>query len=327
MLSSMLQARLLFVFAIVLLLSGCGTAVEPKAVESAGDAKAAAAPPADNKASSTIIKQGEPPKSGLPSKIAITDFRFADSLLALGVKPYAMGSYLGSTTLEWLDPKALEGVINLGEDGNPEAVLNAQPDFIISWETQAKLYDNLSKVAPTLVLGESPDWKADFRQFAGFLGKTKEAEQWLSRYEDKAKAAKAQLASKIKPDTTALSMRIVGKEYRIYSDDQKLGRVIYQDLGFQAPEKVKPIDRRETISLEALPEFDADYLFIEVGAPKIGGDKEAQQKFTELEQSAIWKNLKAVKNNHVVIVPYWTDLDFPQVNEKSIDLVTSQIMK
>ncbi|GGE56485.1 hypothetical protein GCM10011391_39220 [Pullulanibacillus camelliae] len=276
-------------------------------------------------AGSGIVQKGDVPVSGHPKKIAITDFRFADSLLALGIKPYAMASYLGSTKLEWLDDKALNGVVNLGEQGNPEAVVDANPDLIIAWENQIDQYDNYSKIAPTLVIGESPDWKADFRQFAKILGKEKEAKQFLAQYDDKAKTARQRLAPKIGSDTTAVSMRIVGKEFRIYGDDQKLGRILYHDLKFKAPDKVKAIQRREAISMEALPQFDADYLFVEVGAPNIGGDKEAEQKFDELEQSPIWKNLKAVKNKHVILVPYWTDLDFPQVNVQSMNMVVKKV--
>jgi iron complex transport system substrate-binding protein len=246
--------------------------------------------------------------------------------LALGLKPYAMTSYLGETNSEWLPGTPLKGIKDLGEQANLEAVLEASPDLILAWETQDKIYDSLSKVAPTLLVGESPDWRADFQVYGQLFGKSKEVDQWLKQYDEKAKAAKQKIMTKVGPGKTAVFFRILEKEYRVYAADQKLGGILNKDLGFVVPEKIKPIKRRETISMEALPQFDADYYFVQVGGPVKGGDKAAEKRFAELEQSSIWKSLTAVKNNHVIQVPYWMDLDLPNVNEKSIQLITDKLL-
>lgn len=261
-----------------------------------------------------------------PKRIATTDFRLVDSLQTLGLEPIAMGSFLGQTELEWLDGAPSEDVINLGEDVNVEAVLATDPDIILAWKNHVKVYDDLTRIAPTVVIGESGDWRADYLDLADIFEKKKEAEAWLKSYEDKAASARSEIAKKIK-GKTAVFMRIMAKEYRIYGTSQVVGGILHEDLGIAVPEKVMPIERRETISEEVLPEFNPDYIFLEVGAPVIGGDKDAEKRYEELSNSSIWKGLTAVKEGHVFIIPYWTDLDIPQGNLKTLEMIKKMIIE
>ncbi|HEY2491790.1 MAG TPA: ABC transporter substrate-binding protein [Paenibacillus sp.] len=260
------------------------------------------------------------------AKIAVLDYRLADSMLALGMKPYAMTSYLGETDLEYMDGKPLPGVINLGDDINLEAVLQADPDFIIARQGNAKVYDDLVKIAPTIILEESDDWRADLRKFAEILDRTAEADKWLKQYTVEAEEAKKKVVAQVGAGKTAVIIRATPKDYRIYGDDQQLGSIIYGDLGFTASDKVKEIKKQQSISLEVLPEFDADYIFVQIGMPVKGGDKDAEKKFAEMQESSLFKNMSAVKNNRVYIMPYWTLRDFPIINQKTVELVTTKLL-
>lgn len=44
-----------------------------------------------------------------------------------------------------------------------------------------------------------------------------------------------------------------------------------------------------------------------------------------MTQSALWKNLKAVKNNQLYLVPYWVISDYPIIKDKSIDPVLEKM--
>jgi iron complex transport system substrate-binding protein len=100
-----------------------------------------------------------------------------------------------------------------------------------------------------------------------------------------------------------------------------------QDLGLKPVPQVESIKKFEALSMEKLPEINPDYIFIQVGGPVKGGDKEAEKKYEELTQSSLWKNLKAVKNNQVYIVPHWIISDYPHIKAKSIDLVLESIIE
>jgi iron complex transport system substrate-binding protein len=316
-----------------LLTAGCGAnpAAEKASggnvkMENAGSAEVKAGTPAAGKSRMIKHLKGETTIEHEPSKIAVTEYRLADPLLALGIKPIAMGSYMGGLNLDWLKPGSLQGVKDLGANGNPEAVLEAQPDFIIAWDSQNQNYEALSKMAPTIVVSETDDWRADFIAFGKQMNKQAEAEQWMKNYKEKAEGYKAKLAPKLAGGKTAVYMRVLPKEFRMQATDHRLAGILNEDLGIPVPEKVKSIKKREAISMEALPQFDADYLFIQVGSAVAGGDKEAEKKLSELQQSSIWSNLKAVKNKHVFIVPFYVDVDFPLANERSMELVAEMIL-
>ncbi|CAG7650801.1 hypothetical protein PAESOLCIP111_06179 [Paenibacillus solanacearum] len=320
---------MVIVLGAAVLASGCGANPPTGSAPLAGNAAPAGAKSETAAASkSRTIKhlKGETTVTSEPTKIAVSEYRLADPLLALGMKPIAMGSYLGGLNLDWLKPNALQGVKDLGEKGNPEAILDAQPDFIIAWEPQNQNYEALSKVAPTIVVNQTEDWRGDFIEFGKQLNKQAEAEQWLKKYKEKAEAYKVKLAPKLAGGKTAIYMRVLQKEFRIQGTDHRLAGILYEDLGIPVPEKVHSIQKRESISMEVLPQFDADYLFIQVGSAVAGGDKEAEKRLAELQQSAIWSNLKAVKNKHVFIVPFYVDVDFPMANEKSMELVADSIL-
>lgn len=72
------------------------------------------------------------------------------------------------------------------------------------------------------------------------------------------------------------------------------GQAVYNALGLKAPEKIqKDIFKKgdiKELSLEVVPEYAADYMFVTDYNPN--GDSKTLDK---LKQSSIWKNLDAVK--------------------------------
>ncbi|MDQ0243190.1 iron complex transport system substrate-binding protein [Bacillus fengqiuensis] len=306
----------------VLFLAGCGSSQEQSTASTESSEST------DNgQTSKRIIKhlQGETTIDGEPKKIAVLDYRLADSLLALGIKPYAMTSYMGETNLEYLDGNPLKDVKNLGDEPNLEAILEVEPDLIIGRENHAKIYDDLSKIAPTIILPVPDDWRLGLSEMGEMLGKEKEAGEWLAKYDQKVEETKKKLAQKVSKDETALYMRVMPKEYRIHGPNQALGATLSQDLGLKPVPQVTSIKKFEVMSMEKLPELNPDYIFLEIGLPEKGGDKEAEKKYEELTQSPLWKNLKAVKKNQVYVVPHWVISDYPYIHDKSIDMVLEKM--
>ncbi|MED1799925.1 iron-siderophore ABC transporter substrate-binding protein [Brevibacillus porteri] len=309
-------AALSFILASCLFLSGCGASQEQ--MSTASDNQSSVQRVIEHYSGKTTIK-------GEPKKISVLDYRLADSLYALGIKPYAMTSYQGETNLEYMEGNPFEGVKNLGDDPNLEAILEAEPDLIIGREVHAKIYDDASKIAPTIILKDQDDWRLAFRELASMLGKEKEADTWLASYDQKAEEARKKLAKKVGKDETVLYMRVMAKEYRIHGPKQLFGATIARDLGLKPLPQVEAIKKFEVISMEKLPELNPDHIFIQVGNPAKGPDKESDKKFQELTNSALWQQLKAVKNNQVYAVPHWIISDFPHIKEKSIELVLEKM--
>ncbi len=61
-----------------------------------------------------------------------------------------------------------------------EAIMALNPDLIIISTVQEKMYDQLSKIAPVVMVEmKQVDWKEDFLHVAGVFGKEAEAQAWI----------------------------------------------------------------------------------------------------------------------------------------------------
>jgi iron complex transport system substrate-binding protein len=316
-------------FLIVCLAAGCAARSDSAQQQTAAAASDKPAPAAANNEKRTLKHLGgETTIVGNPQKIAVLDYRLADTLLAVGVKPYAMTTYLGETNLPYIDGKPLSGVIPLGDTANLEAVLQASPDLIIGRTPELKIYEQLSKIAPTLIIDYKGDsWRQNFLETAGYVQREKEANQWLAEYDKKAASVRSEIAPYIKPGETFLYMRVLPKEIRIHSSKELFSATLFQDLKLTPVAGLDTIDRFQPVSLEKLPDYNADHIFVEVGGPVIGGDKPAEQNMAALSQSEVWKSLKAVKSNHVYTVPQWVISDYPNIKNKSLELIRDALKK
>lgn len=181
-----------------------------------------------------------------------------------------------------------------------EAVMNLNPDLIIISTVQEKMYDQLSEIAPTVMIQlEALNWKDDVRAFAEVFDKEEEANKWLADYELKAKEAGDAIKAEYGEDTTYLSFLASGGQFFVF-DGAGFGNVLYEDMGLAKPEGMP---EQTDISLpvvtyEGLAAIQSDYIFL------IATDED----LAELEKNAIWNSLPAVKEGHVVVLgasPYF----------------------
>ncbi len=181
-----------------------------------------------------------------------------------------------------------------------EAVMNLNPDLIIISTVQEKMYDQLSEIAPTVMIQlEALDWKDDVKAFAKVFNKEDAADKWLADYEAKAKAAGDKIKSEYGEDTTYLSFLASGGQFFVF-DGAGFGSVLYDDMDLEKPEGMP---EQSDISLpvvtyEGLAAIKADYIFAIATA----------EDLAQLQSNAIWNNLPAVKNGKVVILeasPYF----------------------
>ena len=70
-----------------------------------------------------------------------------------------------------------------GDKINIEAVAAAKPDLILVNNRQEKIYDQLSKIAPVVMVEmKQVDWKEDFMHVAKVFGKEEAATAWINDY-------------------------------------------------------------------------------------------------------------------------------------------------
>lgn len=176
-----------------------------------------------------------------------------------------------------------------------EGVLALDPDLIIISTVQEKMYDQLSAVAPTVMLEMAQlDWTEDLMNVAKVMEKENEAKAWLEDYKAKAEKVGKQIKETYGEDTSYLALLASGGQIFIF-DGAGIGSILYQDMGLRKP---AGMPEQENISLpvvtyEGLAAIDADYIFA------IGTDED----LAALNASSIYNGIEAVKKGNVVTLP------------------------
>lgn len=220
-----------------------------------------------------------------------------DYLVALDVKPAAQWSIADKPML-YLQ-YALEGTPTLPYDLPYEVVMGHEPDLIIIGDEALIAdgkYDSYNKIAPTYALGAeiNADWRKALKEIGKVLGKEEAADTVFAEYSAKAEATKAKIAASGEAPSAA-AIWLVGGTFWMVSKDQSSGDVLYNDLGFAVPELVHTVSQGEggiwkSVSLEALAELDADYIFL-VNSDTASGSPTLDD--------VVWNNIKAVKNGNL----------------------------
>lgn len=214
--------------------------------------------------------------------------------------------------------ETLSGVEILGysmqDTMDVEAVMNLNPDLIVISTVQEKMYDQLSEIAPTVMIQlEALNWKDDVRALGKVFGKEDVANEWIANYEAKAKEAGDKIKAEYGEDTTYLSFLASGGQFFVF-DGAGFGDVLYNDMGLSKP---AGMPEQTDISLpvvtyEGLAAIQADYIFA------IATDEDLAQ----LEVNSIWNNLPAVKSGNVVVLessPYFNQGYSPIGREILVD--------
>ncbi|EHJ51881.1 ABC transporter substrate-binding protein [Streptococcus macacae] len=178
-----------------------------------------------------------------------------------------------------------------------EAITALKPDLIVVGSTEEKI-DQLKKIAPVISIEYGKRNYLDiFSDFGKIFKKEKETKQWLSAWKSKTAKVKKKLNRAVGNDATFTVMGLFEKETYLFGNNWgRGGEVIYQALGFKAPEKVtKEVFPKGylSISQEVIGNYIGDYVVVAAEDKKTG---------SSLYESKAWKNIPAVKKGHVIKV-------------------------
>ncbi|GAA3404073.1 ABC transporter substrate-binding protein [Paenibacillus hodogayensis] len=296
--------------AIVLLslLAACGTkseqpqSSENKESKAANDTGKEAAP----QSATRVIKDDKGREVTIPTKPErVIAHYFPAEAVALGLK--AVGTNY-ATANQMLTKEQLQGTEDIAGQGvnpNLEKVLSLNPDLILVPDfLEANSIESLSKIAPTVMLSYAGDLFDRLKKMGDLLGKTKEADEWIARYNKKAQDKRDQLKPYVKQGETATAF-VLFQDKKIYVyGNQRLGSTMYNALGFVRPEKAAKLFESnkdalwQTISEETLADYAGDRIFIVVN----DANPDVKKAADELLNSPVWKNLPAVKDGKAYVV-------------------------
>lgn len=185
-----------------------------------------------------------------------------------------------------------------------ENVMAQDPDLIIIITEED--YDKYSPIAPTIFVPFTEITGAERLTFIGeILGKEEEAKTLLEEFDKKGKLAKEQLQKSTldfsQAQATVLELWEAGSTMIVGDRWGRGGDIIYNTVG------LKPIER---VQIEIFDAPDTPYLLVseEVLPDYAGGDiifvSLQDNGMTGFENSPIWEALPAVKDNHVITIPF-----------------------
>lgn len=277
----------------MLMLAACGAGQTGKTGETGN-----ASGPGNNKVESTSITvQSNGQEITIPQHPErIVDLSGStEELLVLGKKPVA------SMNADYGDQDAFtptiadelgDETVNLGWYGmkfSMEAVTAENPDLIIlGADFNMDQYETLSLIAPTLVLPYSYyDWRERLTYLSEVFGEETKKDEYLTRYDAKSAEWKQKLTAAVQDESFAV-IETYPSNLVIYSS-KGTAEMIYTEWGLKRTDGIPEPEGwgGKQISIEALVSVNPDHLIL------------MENSENKMEDSAVWNNMNAVKNNKV----------------------------
>ncbi|WP_168123858.1 iron-siderophore ABC transporter substrate-binding protein [Paenibacillus sp. HB172176] len=233
---------------------------------------------------------------GIPQKVVTLYQGANDTAVAYGIKPVGIVESWSEKPIYSYLRDDLEGIPMLGEEHQPnlEALSQLKPDLIVGTKTRHEaIYDQLSQIAPTVMIDQVYDWKATVKLMGEALHQEEKADQLMQDWDDRVADFKTKMGDRLPIEATITNFR--ADHARIFY--MGFGGGILKEAGFDRPEGHDADIWGVTLtSKESIPDMNADVIF----NFNTGTDEEAVQRFYEdWTTHPLWKSLDAVKNGQV----------------------------
>ncbi|MDH6056213.1 iron-siderophore ABC transporter substrate-binding protein [Umezakia ovalisporum] len=260
-----------------------------------------------------------------PKRIIALDETSMEALLALDLKPIAaIQPNIAGSMIPKLGKKA-EGIVSLGKNNQPniEKMVQLNPDLILGFSMGAQEYKLLSQIAPTVTLDYVQNaWKDALSRIAEITGKSEKAQKLLEEYHQRVQKLRRFISHKLKGKTVSVSRFYAGNKFTEFRTKYSFPGSVITEVGIPIPEIQNQLTTNEnqplvSVSLERLDLINADILFIVL-------DPGAEENLQKYQNSQLWQNLKAVKNQRVYTVDssYWIFGNIISANAILDDLFT-----
>jgi iron complex transport system substrate-binding protein len=278
------RRRLLTAVPGVVLLAGgvaCGDDDEPVAADPTSTPAASGKYPREITHEKGITTVPAPPKR----VVAISDFNDLDYLLVLGVEPvlYGFTNAWDGGAMPWQLDAAKAQKFDADGETDLEAIAAAKPHLIVTMPPPKDGYNQLAKIAPTVVLGWSTPWRAGLRMIASSMGLEEDAEASIKETEAVLAGARGQLAP------LASKQVMVGFQYRdsffIWGKDA-LAMQVLREMGVNAVGG--PEADLSDVSLEQVNLLEKADILLSVASDPSG--------IKTQEASPLFRGIPAVKN-------------------------------
>jgi iron complex transport system substrate-binding protein len=219
-----------------------------------------------------------------------------------------------SASLPALAPK-LAPITGIGWPANLELILSLKPDLIAVYNNETMPYDQLSKIAPTVVFNAGiaeGNWQTATEFWSEVFGVQDIYQNMLDTYN--ARVAELQAALGENRAERKVSLVLASSYFNlIYTADNPTSRIL-ADVGLGRPE-AQALDSAASLakyenatyaylSDETLNLADGDDIFV-FTFPVLGDAVSASDEYLKtFESNPLWQSLSAVKSGHVYAASY-----------------------
>ncbi|MFS0838496.1 helix-turn-helix domain-containing protein [Paenibacillus sp. 1P03SA] len=209
-------------------------------------------------------------------------------------------------------------VKDLGFPINPALTEALKPDLIIVASEDESQYDTLRAIAPTLTFDSFAPLGERMKLLGKILGRRREAETWLSRYEEKAAAMWHRLRDCMRAEETASVFTFARNRFFVMGTIG-LSSMLYHPAGFRPAGKTRRLLDKNLSYLELAPEemkhYAGDRVFM-----LLPPDAESRRAAALLMRSPLWTELPAVRSGcwYAVEADQWNFAD-AMTTEKFLD--------
>lgn len=228
-----------------------------------------------------------------PQRIVSLSSSYTGYLYQLGFDPVSVTTYDAKNPV--VKDRVKDAQVLMPED--LESIAKANPDLIVVESNDPNLKE-LQKIAPTLAVtyGKN-DYLQLLNSFGQVFGKEKEADEWIANWKDRTAKIGQELRNQLGDDVTVTVMGLFEKDIYLFGNNWgRGGEVIYQALGFKAPQKVQDEVFKPgylTVNQDALPDYLGDIVVVAA---------ENEETGSALYESNLWKSQPAVEKNRVLKV-------------------------
>lgn len=235
-----------------------------------------------------------------PKKVVLLSYGVIDSFdkLSIQIAGLPKGNLPGYLSKYGND----DTIMDIGNlmDPNFEKINELGPDLIVISARQSKLYDELSKIAPTIYMDiDKDDYLGSFEKNARQLGELfdKEVEVEKELMIIKSKIAKIKQISETSHKTGLIVLVNEGR-YSAYGKGSRFG-IIHDVFGIKpADQNIEVATHGQSVSNEFIQKINPDYLFVI--------DRGAALKKNDLNKAAFSNPLiektKAYQNNKIIFL-------------------------
>lgn len=231
-----------------------------------------------------------------PDKVVTLTNETTEAALAVGITPIgAAASWYGDPWYPHLGTRLSE-TAELGTElaVNLEALAILQPDLIIgSRKRDEEIYEQLSAIAPTVLIAGIGDWRGNLSFVAETLGRETAGAEALAGFDNT--VARLQQALGEQTQEVVSVVRFVPGQTYLYQADSFLGRIL-SDVGFSRPARQGEKGLAIAVGSESIPDMDGHKL---VWLAYDTGDGKGDATAESMLEHPLWSRLDAVRTNSV----------------------------